>query len=323
MTTQFLNTAMVANLGDATDGNVVFFNEELTRIVSELYETKYRAIKYRDYFNIDNEGGAGITSVKMRVWDMVGSAKIIGHFSDDLPAAGVGAAETTVGVKFVGASFHVDWFEVQQAQLVGRSIENMRARACDRAIEQKMNGIAFGTDEEATDAGLFGLLSHPNIPQGTVAAGASGETEWADKTPNEILIDVNNLFSTMSNTTFDVFRPNRLALPIKQFNLLANTRLNDISSDTILDHIISKSPYITGRDAIIVMPELAGAGEGGEDVMMAYDDDPQNAVFYIPYEKGTPVGTLPDGLAFKTPVVASTGGLDVRYPLAFSKTGGI
>ena len=319
----FINPAMVTHLGDSTSANVVFFNEELTRIVAELYETKYRAIKFREYFTIDNEGGAGITSVKMRVWDMVGSAKIIGHFSDDLPAAGVGAAESTVGVKFVGASFHVDWFEVQQAQLTGRSLENMRARACDRAIEQKLNGIAFGTDEEGTDAGLFGLLNHPNIPQGTVADGESGKTEWAEKTPNEILVDTNNLFSTMSNTTFDVFRPNRLAMPIQQFNLIANTRLNDLSSDTILDHLLAKSPYLSGRDAIVVMPELAGAGEDGEDVMIAYDDDPQNAVFYIPYEKGTPVGTLPDGLAFKTPVVASTGGLDVRYPLAFSKVGGI
>ena len=321
----FLTDAATASIRDATPDNVAFFNQELTRIIGTIYETRYRAIKYREYFNIDSEGGAGITSIKTYIWDMVGSAKIIGDYSDDLPTAGAGAAEATVGVRWVGASAITSWMEVQQAQLANRPLPQRRVDAANRAIEQKLNAIAFGTDEEGTDAGLYGMLSHPNIPEGTLTAGAAtgATTAWTTKTPNEILADVQNSQITMSNSTYATFMPNKIALPVLQWNILATTRMNDLTTDTILDFLVSKSPYISSVDDVVMMPELAGAGPNGEDMMLVYDDGADNAVMYIPYEKDTPMGTQVDGLHFKTPIVASTAGVDVRFPLAFNKVLGI
>lgn len=319
----FINDALVAHLGDAAQNNTAFFNQQLTLIVSRMFEIKYKAIRFREAFRINNEGGAGITSIQMTVWDMVGSAKIIGHYSDDLPSSGAGARIVTVPVRWIGDSFHYSWMEVQQAQQAGTGLTQMRANAANRAIEVKLNNIAFGVDEEATDAGIFGLLNNPNIPEAPVVDGAAGTSEWETKTPNEILLDINNAFSTISASTAGVHQPNRMSLPIDKYNLLATTRISELISDTILEYLVQKSPWISSADQIMQQPELSGAGSGGEDVMYIYEDNDENAEFYVPYEKDAPVGTLVDGIAYKTPIVASTGGLDIRYPLAYYKAIGI
>jgi len=86
---------------------------------------------------------------------------------------------------------------------------------------------------------------------------------------------------------------------------------------------VNNSPYLQSTDNIHLRYELSGAGPNGEDIFYCYQDDDEVAETYIPYEKNTPVGSLPDGLAWKTPIVASTAGTDVRYPLAYYKGIGI
>ncbi len=321
---QFITLDEAAKISDAApQANAAFFNTQLTHIITRLFTVKHKEIKYREYFRINNEGGAGITAIEMYVWDMVGSAKIIGHYADDLPSAGAGARKVTVPVRWIGDSFHWSWMEIQQAQGAGVSLNAMRAEAANRAIEVKLNNIAWGVDEEATDAGLFGLLNNPNIPEAPVVAGAATTTEWSTKTPDEILADINGAFSTINESTFGAHRADTLALPIGQYNLIANTRISALVETTILQYLIRNSPWITDASKIVMTPELSGAGSGGEDVFFVYTDDAETAEFYIPYEKNTPMGTQVDGLAFKTPMVASTGGLDVRYPLAYYKGVGI
>ena len=319
----FLNDRLTAHLGDAAVNNTAFFNQQLTHIVARLFMVKYKEIKFRDAFRINNEGGAGVTSVQLNVWDMGGSAKIIGHYSDDLPSSGAGATQVTVPIRWIGDSFHWSWMEIEQAAYAGVGLKDMRAMAANKAIEIKLNNIAFGVDEEATDAGIYGLMNNPNVPDAPVVDGASGETEWETKTPNEILLDINNAFSTVSVTTDGVHQPNMLSMPIKQWNLLATTRISDLVETTLLQFIVKQSPWISSMEQIKKQPELAGAGPNGEDIFYVYQDDDEVAEFYIPYEKNTPVGTLVDGIAYKTPMICSTGGLDIRYPLAYYKGVGI
>jgi len=327
----FIHASQMVNMGDAAQSTSVFFNQQLTLVMTRLFEIKYKQIKYRDNFRINNEGGAGITAIQMTVWDMVGSAKIIGHYSDDLPSAQAGASLVTIPVRWIGASFHFSWMELQQATQAGVPLSDRRAAACNRAIEVKLNNIAYGVDEEATDAGLFGLLNNPNIPESTVAVSVANpggvavadRTRWENKTPQEILLDINNAFSTIEVATAGVHSANILSLPIKQYNFLATTQINDLNSDTLMTWLMTNSPWIASMDQIRAQPELSEAGPNGEDVFFVYEDDPEIAEMHIPFEKDTPVGTLPDGIAYKTPMLASTAGLDVRYPLAYSKGLGI
>lgn len=321
----FVTDAMFANVSDEASNNAAFFNQQLTHIVARMFEIKHKQIKFRERFRINNEGGAGVNAIQMHVWDLVGSAKIIGDYADDLPSSGAGAAQVTVPVRWVGDSFHYSWMELQRAQRASVPLSDMRMRAANRAIEIKLNNIAYGIDDEAADAGLYGLLNNPNIPNAPVVAStnAGNPTEWKSKQPNEILADINGGFTAIIESTFNAHQPDKLSLPIEQYSLLANTRINDLSDKSILTWLTENSPWLQSTDDIVVQAELKGAGPANADVFFVYQDNDEVAEFYIPYEKNPPVGTLQDGLAYKTPIIASTGGLDIRYPMAYYKGYGI
>ena len=320
----FLDEAIARQaFGDAAETNQVFFNQQLTHILSRVFMIKHKQVRYREYFNINNEGDAGTRSIRMYVWDFVGTAKVIGHYADDLPSAGAGAAEVTVPVIWIGNSWHISWQETMEAQRAGTNLSSMRAMGADLGMEIKMNNIMFGTDEEAADAGVYGLFNNPNIPTSTVVAGAGGSTEWASKTADEILLDLNGSIGGITEATFNSHVPNKVGLPLAQWNDIATRRLNTFSDTTVLEYLVSKSPYLSGMDSIVVMQELRGSSAAGTDQMLIWEDTDEVSEGYIPYEKNVPMGTQIDGLAFKTPMVMSTAGLDVRFPLAYQKVAGI
>lgn len=292
----------------------VFFNRELERIKTRIFEKKYKDLMFRKLFPIDNQGGPGIESVTVRVWDQVGVAKIIGGYSDDLPRADVKGKEVTVPIRTIGTSFAYNVQEIAAASLVNRPLQTMRADAARRAVEEKLNNIAFGVDQEATDAGLLGLFTHPNIPTSNVV-NPGGGTQWVNKTPDQILFDINDAFAEIHESTKMRERPTRLLLPIAQWNLIAASPRSATSDTTILQYVVRNSPYITSPDQIMPLVELAGAGTGGADVMVAYDPDPDKLEMDIPHElEFLPVQER--GLSFLVPGWSKAGGLHIYRPLS-------
>lgn len=292
----------------------VFFNRELERIKTRIFEKKYKDLMFRKLFPIDNQGGPGIESVTVRVWDQVGVAKIIGGYSDDLPRADVKGKEITVPIRTIGTSFAYNVQEVAAAALVNRPLQTMRADAARRAVEEKLNNIAFGSDQEATDAGLLGLFTHPNIPTSNVV-NPGGGTQWVNKTPDQILFDINDAFAEIHENTKMRERPTRLLLPVRQWNLIAATPRSANSDTTILQYVVRNSPFITSPDQIMPLVELDGAGTGGADIMVAYDPDPDKLEMDIPHE----LDFLPvqeRGLSFLVPGWAKAGGLHIYRPLS-------
>lgn len=68
-----------------------------------------------------------------------------------------------------------------------------------------------------------GLINNPNVPEYTVATGASGSTLWTSKTPQEILSDVNTaLNTTVENSGYSAEEgmADRLLIPYEQFAFL-------------------------------------------------------------------------------------------------------
>ena len=176
-----------------------FFQRQLEHIKSKSYDVRYADLKARELFPVSNEGGAGITSITYRTYDQVGAAKIINAYADDLPRADVKGKETSIPVRSVGISYGYDLDEIQSSQMVGASLDQRRANAARRAVEQVVNDVAFYGD---TTSGLPGLFSNPNIPTGAVVASGTGSTtQWANKTPDQILFDVNDLFTDIFDTT--------------------------------------------------------------------------------------------------------------------------
>jgi len=295
------------------DEGSIFFERELEAIKAKTFDVQYADLMYRSIFPIATDTNPGATHITYQVYDKRGIAKIINNYAGDLPRADVDGREVTIPVRTVAASFGYSRKEILSARMAGKPLSQMRADAARRAIEEFMNDVSLFGD---SDSGLFGVLTHPNIPTSDVPNGAATTPEWSTKTADEILDDINAIFSEINDNTKGKERANTLLLPLAQWNLIFTKRVPDLSM-TIAQLVIQNSPYLSSPNDIIAVPQLEGAGTAGVDVMVAYPRDPMKVEFEIPED----IVFHPEerrNLEVITPVTAECGGLNVYYPLAFN-----
>jgi len=298
----------------------VFFQRQLEHIKAKSYDVKYAELKARQLFPVSNEGGPGITTITYRTYDQAGAAKIINAYADDLPRADVAGKETTIPVRSVGISYGYNLDEIQSSQLTGAALDQRRANAARRSVEQVTNDVAFFGD---ATSGMGGLFDNPNIPTGAVVNPGSG-TEWVNKTADEILFDINDLFADIFETTKMVESGNTLLLPPAQWSYIMATPRATNSDTTIAQYIAANSPFLTSLDDIIAVNECAAANnpELGTDAMVAYDRNPDKLQLEIPVE----LEMLPvqqKNLEFTIPGRSRLAGLNIYYPLSLAIGTGI
>ena len=296
----------------------IYFNRELEHVISKVFEVQYADLEFRKVIPINHEADPAVETLTVEVYDMVGSAKIISSYADDLPRADVSGVEISYPVRSVGTSFAYSLQEVRASAYTGKPLRPMKAKACMRATEQTFNGIAFNGD---VTSGLPGLFSNPNIPVSNVVVGAGASTLWTAKTGDEILFDINDMFSDMVELTKKKERASVLLLPVKQYNYIATTRLQD-QNMTIMAFLIANSPWLTGPESIMSLNELDGIGAGGLDVMYIYTPSAEKLEMHIPMELEF-IPPQADGLQILVPGEARTGGVHVYYPLSLSRKEGI
>ncbi len=301
------------------DVGAAFFQRELELIKARSYDVLYADLIARTLFPVNNEGGLAITSITYRTYDKVGAAKLINNYAKDLPRADVGGKETTIPVKEIGTSYGYTIKEIAASQLTGRGLDQRRANAAVRAVEEEVNDIAFFG---RTDAGLPGFLTNPNIPVVTVVNGAGGTPQWTTKTPDEILFDINDLFADIFENTLMKERADTLLLPPQQWTYIASTPRASNSDTTILSYVTQNSPFLNSEDDVIPVNELVGAGTAGVDIMVAYTRSPDKLELEIPFELQF-MAPQEEGLEIVVPGLNSIGGVNMYYPLSAAIAEGI
>lgn len=317
-----LDTAITMAISNGimdADG-AVFFQRQLEHIKARSYDVKYAELKARMMFPVSNEGGPGVTSITYRTYDQSGAAKIINAYADDLPRADVAGKETTIPVRSVGISYGYNLDEIQASQLTGMPLDQRRANAARRANEQTVNDVAFFGDAESD---LPGLFSNPNIPTGAVVDPGAG-TEWVNKSPDQILFDVNDGFADIFETTNMVEQGNTLAIPPNQWSYIMSTPRSSNSDTTIAQYLVQNSPYLNSLEDIVPLNECAAANNPllSEDAMVIYDRNPDKLQLEIPVE----LEMLPiqqKNLEFVVPGRSRLAGLNIYYPLSLSISTGI
>lgn len=317
-----LDTSLALAIGSGimdADG-AFFFQRQLEHVKAKSYDVRRAELKARTIFPVSNDGGHGITSITYRTYDQSGAAKIINAYADDLPRADVAGKETVIPVRSVGISYGYNLDEIQSSQLTGQGLDQRRANAATRSVEQVVNDVAFFGD---ATSGLPGLFSNPNIPTGAVANPGSG-TAWVNKTPDEILFDVNDLFADIFETTKMVEQGNTLLLPPSQWSYISSTARSANSDTTILQYLVQNCPYLSSEADVIPLNECVAANnpELSTDAMVAYDRNPDKLQLEIPVE----LEMLPiqqKNLEFVVPGRSRLAGLNIYYPLSLAIATGI
>ncbi len=288
----------------------IFFARQLEYVQQKIYEYEYPPYKAFTLIPITYDIPAGAEFWTVTGFQSVGRARVIESYADDLPEAGILGVQLTNKIVSIGTSYRYSHQEIRAAQFANLSLPTRLALAARRANDQLINNMAL-LGNPAT--GLYGWLNNPNIPTQTVPAdGTGGNTEWSTKTPDQVLRDMNLIVNQIVVQSNEVETPNTLVLPIEQYTYIASTPRSPNSDTTILNYFLMNNPYITRVEAL---PQLAGAGVDGADIMLAYDMSEDKFVMGIamPFTQYAPQER---NLEFVIPCESRFGGVSIYYPLS-------
>jgi hypothetical protein len=286
---------------------------QLEYIKARTYDVKYAALKARSFIPPSSDAPSGADSITYRQWDMMGMAKVIANYADDLPMVNAFCKEFTTPVKSIADGFQYSIQDLRAVAMSGQKLDTARAAAARRVMEQAVDEVAaFGLPE----AGMPGFLNHPNIPIVSVITGT-----WATATAIQILGDMYELSSSIHIATKETFSADTLLLDSVSFKRVASTPASSTIPDkTILQVFLDTDPYIKNVDQWLKLDTANAAGTGPR--IMAYARDPEVVQLEIPqeFEQFPPQAR---NLAFVIACHLRIGGTVVRYPLALAYMDGI
>lgn len=301
-----------------------FLARQLEQIKANEYNVKKAPLKAFELMPISSEINPGAETITYRQFDKTGIAKIIAGYADDLPRADVLAKEFTSRVRSIGDSYGYSEQELRAAQYAGNNLTGMKRDAARRAQDEKLNRVAWYGDDEY---GLNGLLVEPNIPTGTADDNAGGtSTNWADKTPDEIALDISAAVTDVIDTTNGAEVPDSIAMDIQSYRLLSTTRIGDSGDLTILEYVQKANPQITrwewANELDAAKRTANGVDAFTDGVFWVYRYDPMSFTFEMPmmfmehpFEKRN--------LEYVINCESRTGGLIVYYPLSMKIVDGV
>lgn len=185
--------------------------------------------------------------------------------------------------------------ELESAQRIGRPVDS-----------QKLDGLhlkhQMDTDEQVyigdTVLGVKGLVNHASVAVANVADGVSGQSEWEQKTPDEILTDFNEGLTTSWGNAGYAVMSNKVLLPPAKLGYLATQKVSQAGDRSILKYVLENNIAALRGAKLAIEPVkwLIGRGVGGTpgtlntvDRMVFYNQDQKRVRFPMTPLQRTPL----------------------------------
>ena len=312
------------NLNDA-QSVMSFVTRQAAHIEPTVYATKYPDLQYAELLPIDTSAGEYTKTIEFYSSDKVGQAKWFNHNSRDVPRADVQMSKHTHSIEMAAIGYGYTTEEIGYASRLGINLSGDRAMAARRAYEEFVNDIAFNGD---TQKGWTGLYNDSNVDAANVAdSGASSSRLWKDKTPIQILADINESLTAVVTGTRRTEIAGHLLLPLEAFVHITTTPMStDFPNMTIYDYVMKSNTYtaMTGQPLTIRVGDgLESAGATSTGRMIAYRKAPDVLKLHLP----VPLKFLPvwrtGPMLYEIPGYFKLGGVEIRLPGAVKYRDGI
>jgi hypothetical protein len=311
---RFLQIALglVNTLGLKLDaGQTGVLARALEYIESKTYEVKYTELKARRFIPVNTSVPPGAQTVTYAQWDYYGLAKVVANYADDIPLVDAVAREYTARIKTLADGYTYSVEDIMAAAMSGSNLPDERAKAARRVIEQGIDEIAaFGLPQ----AGMPGLLNHPNVP---IVAPTTGN--WGSATTTQILADLRKLVKAVVTNTKETQPPDTLLLPVDQFEELSMREMAPENPKSVLRVFLENNAHVKNVDS---WGKLATASPAAGPRALCYRRDSEVLDLVISQDF-TQLPPQAVNLAFKVPCMARTGSTRIRYPLALAYMDGI
>ena len=307
-------------------GETVYFKRQLEFIDTTTYGIKFPALKGRQLVPTMPGLPEWAQVYTFRQVEEFGEAKVIDDYADDLPSTDVNGKEYSRQIFDCGASYRYSIKEIRAGAATGMRLDEMRARACRRIVETKIDSIlATGS----TAHGLEGILKLTDANSYTLGDKAAGGKTWGkvgspNATADEIVADLMGIAAARNEATLGVFSSFTIILPIEQYNLAAQMKMGLGAETTPLAFAKANSEFISEVTSWYKAKSASStAGTGGNNTRMAcYPKDPEVLAGLVPQE----FQTLPPqqrNLAFVINALGACGGVVCRYPVAVAYGDGL
>lgn len=294
----------------------IYFARELEHIKARSYDIKRAKLSGFELLAVSTEAGAGAETITYTQYDTVGAAKIIANYADDLPRADVNGKQFTSPVRGIGISYGYSVQEIRASEMVGKSLDARKASAAYRGHEETINRLIFTGDSEYD---LPGFFTNANVPLYVIPANGTGSTKlWVNKTPDQILADMNGIVNSVLTVTKGVHRVNELWLSIENYTYVNTTIRGSMSDKTILQVFLESQPGVSVKMVL----ECGGAGAGGTNRMVALENNEDNVAIELPM-MFMQHSAQQVNLEFTVPCESRYGGVIWRYPLSGAFADGI
>lgn len=299
------------------DADGVALGRELDYVKSRAYDVKYTELSGMRVVPVTRDVPVWAESYTYRMWDEVGYAKIISNYADDLPRVDIYGKEFTARVRTIGDAYGYNLQEMRATAHMGIPLDTRRATAARRAQDRKLNNIIWTGD---ADYGMQGVLTHPNLTHATASVKAAGGTAWDKATGLEMYTDVANAINGVAERSQEIHRTNRVVLTSRRLTRLQQTFLQIEGSGalTVFAAIQQNFPGVTFDTAY----ELVGKAAGGTDMMIAGDFDADNLSHEM-VEDFNQLAAQARNLEWVVNCISRTGGVNVRFPMAYTIVEGI
>jgi len=292
----------------ATDlGAGAYFQRELERIYPGVIRAKREPLNAYRLFFVDRSVPQGAETFTHRLLEHVGEASVISNWADDLPQVGIGRSEFTSKFKSIGDSFGYSEQAIAAAAFAGMPLSTELPFAARRAIDEKLNTIAW---HGLPDHGIYGVLTFPYIPRYVTSAVITAATDTA----------IENLHAAVARVlenSSEVEKPNRLILAPRSMRVLSR-KLRTNTDSTALKIFLENDPNIKTIESA---QELTGIGPNGEDGFIVDrtgqggQSEPLNGKIILS-QAFTPLPVQRKGLMYNTDCLARTAGFDSAFPLS-------
>ena len=284
------------------DSTGAFLIGELERLDQELHGplvefTWSRDIDLREDVTVADEvssftnssfAAAGGINPKGKAW--------VGKTADAIASMQLDIGKTPQPLTLWGMELSYTLPELMSAQQLGRAVDQQKYEGIQLKWNMDVDEMVYNGD---ADLGYAGLLNNASVIKNNAAAtGSSSSTHWVDKSPANILADVNTLITNVWTQSAWAVKPNRILLPPAQYGSIATQTVSSAGNISILKYVLENNVATQSGEKLEILPVKWAIGQAsggtvgtidGHDRMVAYRKEKRRIRFPLTLLQRTPL----------------------------------
>jgi hypothetical protein len=243
-----------------------------------------------------------------------------GKTTDQIGGVGVDTAKIPNPLTPWALEIKYSVLELESAAKLGRPIDAQKYEALKLKHQMDIDEMVYVGDGVLNVGGLLNNALVTNVSN--VVNGASASPLWTNKSPAEILKDVNDLLISVWTASAFAVMPNKILIPPTQFGWISTQTVSTAGSVSILKYLLENNILKTSTgQALEIQPSkwCIGSGSGGTigtagtvDRMVAYTQRTDYIRYPMTMLQRTPVQY--DSLFHKSTYYCRLGVVEVVYP---------